>query len=290
MATGPVGHVDGLLPAGGRGGDVTEAGLVTPEAVVLGLPVASVGSRALALVVDVLIQGLALVLLAFAASAASVFEGGWVATVVFLLVVFAILFVYPTAFETFWRGRTPGKAALGLRVVTLEAGPVQFRHAAIRAALGLVDFYLSSGGVAVLSALFTRRAQRLGDLAAGTVVIREARGRDAVTAMRFDPPPGAEAYTDRLDVSALDEEDYGAIRSVLVRARSLPPAAAAPLADAAVRAVGRRVTPPPPAGTHPLTTLTCWAAAYQRRHRGRARQDVSDWVWGGHGEAGAPRG
>lgn len=268
----------GLL-AVGRGGDVAEAGLVTPEAVVLGLPIASVGSRALALVLDLLIQGVVLVVMAFAASAAAVFEGGWVATVVFLLLVFMILFGYPALFETFWRGRSPGKAALGLRVVTVEAGPVEFRHASIRSALGLVDFYVTSGGVAVISALFTKRAQRLGDLAAGTVVIREGRGRRRVTAERFVPPPGAEDYAARLDVTALDESDYLAIRSVLLRARALGPATAGPLADAAVRAVAARVTPPPPTGMPSLAVLTCLAAAYQQRHRGRTRTDVSSWIW-----------
>ena len=271
----------GLLAGGARGGDVAEAGLVTPEAVVLGLPVASVGSRALALVLDLLVQGLVLVLLSFAASTAAVFEGGWVATVVFLLVVFAVLFGYPAGFETLWRGRTPGKAALGLRVVTVEAGPVGFRHAAIRAALGLVDFWVSSGGVAVLSALFTRRAQRLGDLAAGTIVIRERRGRRGVTAMRFDPPPGAEDYVDRLDVTGLDEADYLAVRSVLVRAGTLRAETAGPLAGEAVRAVLPRITPAPPPGMPPAAVLACVAAAYQRRHRGRARGEVADWIWGG---------
>ena len=271
----------GLLPAGGRGGDVGEAGLVTPEAVVLGLPIASVGSRGLALVLDLLIQGLALVLLAFAASAASVFEGGWLATVVFLLVVFAILFGYPAGFETLWRGRTPGKAALGLRVVTVEAGPVGFRHAAIRAALALVDLWASSGGVAVLSALFTRRAQRLGDLAAGTLVIREGRSREGVTAMRFEPPRGAEDYVARLDVTGLDEADYLAVRSVLVRATSLRSETAGPLADEAVRAVRSRIAPAPPPGMPSSVVLACVAAAYQRRHRGRARTDLTDWIWGG---------
>ncbi len=269
----------GLLPGGGRGGDVDEAGLVTPEAVVLGLPVASVGSRGLALVVDLLIQGTVLVALTFAASAAAVFEGGWVATVVFLLVVFGVLFVYPVAFETFWRGRTPGKAALGLRVVTVEAGPVEFRHAAIRAALGLMDFYATSGGAAVISALFTRRAQRLGDLAAGTLVIREGRGPRGVTAMRFVAPPGAQGYVDQLDVSALDEDDYLAIRSVLVRAQHLAPATAEPLARSALAAVGPRVSPAPPQGMPPLAALTCLAAAYQQRYRGRVRAGVADWVW-----------
>jgi uncharacterized RDD family membrane protein YckC len=271
--------VEGLLPAAGRGGDVDEAGLVTPEAVVLGLPVASVGSRALALLLDVLIQGATLVLLAFAASAAAVFEGGWLATTVFLLVVFAVLFVYPVAFETFWQGRTPGKAALGLRVVTVEAGPVQFRHAAVRAALGLLELWATSGGVAVLAALFTKRAQRLGDLAAGTLVIREGRRRDRATALHFTPPPGAEHYADQLDVTGLHESDYLAVRSVLVRAGSLDPGTAGRLADAAVRAVVPRTVPQPPPGMPPLVVLTCVAAAYQRRHRGRARSDVAAWIW-----------
>lgn len=275
--------VEGLLPAAGRGGDVDEAGLVTPEAVVLGLPVASVGSRALALLLDVLIQGAALVLLAFAASAAAVFEGGWLATTVFLLVVFAILFVYPVAFETFWQGRTPGKAALGLRVVTVEAGPVQLRHAAVRAALGLLELWVTSGGVAVLAALFTKRAQRLGDLAAGTLVIREGRRRDRATALHFTAPPGAEHYADQLDVTGLDESDYLAVRSVLVRAGSLDPTTAGRLADAAARALVPRTVPEPPPGMPPLVVLTCVAAAYQRRHRGRARSDVAAWIWDGSG-------
>lgn len=275
----PPSPTQGLLAGGGRGGDVAEAGLVTPEAVVLGLPVASVGSRALALVLDLLVQGLALVLLAFAASTAQLFEGGWVATVVLLLVVFAILFGYPAGFETLWRGRTPGKAALGLRVVTVEAGPVEFRHAAIRAALALVDIWASSGGVAVMAALFTRRAQRLGDLAAGTLVIRERRHRRGVAAMRFEPPSGAEEYADRLDVTALREDDYLAVRSVLVRAAGLPPTTAAPLADEAVRAVLPRITPVPPPGMPSWAVCACIAAAYQRRHRGRARGDVAEWIW-----------
>lgn len=270
---------DTLLPGGGRGGDVGDAGLITPEAVVLGLPVASVGSRALALVVDLLIQATVLVVLLFAASRAAVLQGGWIAVAVGLLVVFGVLFVYPVAFETFWRGRTPGKAALGLRVVTVEAAPVGFRHAAIRAALGLMDFYATSGGAAVISALFTRRAQRLGDLAAGTLVIREGRRRGRVTSMRFSAPPGAEGYAQQLDASALDEDDYLTIRSVLVRAQHLPPATAQPLAHAALSALAPRVTPPPPSGMDPLAILTCLAAAYQQRHRGRARGDVAEWVW-----------
>ena len=269
----------GLLPGGGRGGDVEESGLVTPEAVVLGLPIASVGSRAVGLLVDGLLQGLGMLLLGFAAGAVGTSGLGWVGVSMFLLAVFALLFGYPVAFETFWRGRTPGKALMGLRVVTVEAAPVGLRHAAIRAALGLLDFWASSGGVAVVSALFTRRAQRLGDLAAGTVVIREGRGRRRVEALTFDPPRGAEDYARQLDVSALDESDYLAVRSVLVRARTLGPAASEPLAVEALRVLTPRIVPAPPQGTPALVVLTCVAAAYQQRHRSRARSDVSAWIW-----------
>lgn len=275
----PPGPAPGLLAGGGRGGDVDEAGLVTPEAVVLGLPIASVGSRAVAILVDFVIQGIGLLVLSFAAGAVGQLDLGWVGTAVFLLMVFGLLFGYPVAFETFWRGRTPGKALMGLRVVTVEAAPVGIRHAAIRAALGLADFWVSSGGVAVIAALFTRRAQRLGDLAAGTVVVREGRGRRRVTALQFTPPAGAEAYASRLDVAGLDESDYLAIRSVLVRAQSLTPTAIHPLAAQTLEALRGRVVPAPPDGWPPIVVLQCLAAAYQQRHRRRAATATSEWIW-----------
>ena len=86
--------------------------MVTPEAVPLDLETASIGSRFLALLIDIAIQG----------------------TLLFT-VLFAVIWGYPIAFESLWRGRTIGKAALGLRVVTKEGGQIGFRHAAIRAAL-----------------------------------------------------------------------------------------------------------------------------------------------------------
>lgn len=260
-------------------GWVSEADLVTPEAVVLDLPVASVGSRTLAILLDVLIQGIVGILLLLAAGALQVDASGWVATVVALLATFALLFGYPVAFETLWRGRTPGKAALGLRVVTVEAAPVGFRHAAIRAALALIEIYATSGGIAVVSALFSRRAQRLGDLAAGTVVIRERSAAGAVTPMQFFPPPGGEAYTARLDVSSLDEDDYLAVRSLLVRRQRLAPPVLESLAQEVARPLLARVTPAPPAGMPAVVWLQCVAAAYQGRHALRGGGDVTSLLW-----------
>jgi uncharacterized RDD family membrane protein YckC len=264
-----------VAPAGLAG----DADLVTPEAVVLDLPVASIGSRTVAVLIDIAIQGAVLLAIVFAASAASVSVAGWVAVSVAFLTIFTVLFGYPVAFETLWRGRTPGKAAMGLRVVTVEAAPVGFRHAAIRAALAFIEIWATSGGIAVLVALFNRRAQRLGDLAAGTVVIRERSGAGPVEPARFIAPVGAEDYVVRLDVSGLDEDDYLAVRSVLVRRHGLAPAVQEQLAREVAAVIVPRVVPSPPAGMPAAVYLQAVAAAYQHRHAARVAPDVSALLW-----------
>ncbi|MDQ3974174.1 MAG: RDD family protein, partial [Actinomycetota bacterium] len=187
-------------------------GIVTPEAVRLDLETAGLGSRTAAALIDLTIQFSALYALGLAGAliAASVGPGlpGWLGVTLVLLLVFALLFGYPLALETLWRGRTIGKAALGLRVVTVEGAPVRFRHAFARAALGLVDFYATFGAAAVLSVLLSRRNQRLGDLVAGTVVLRERSAQRAPTSVRFAVPPGAESYAATVDPAGLTVDDY----------------------------------------------------------------------------------
>lgn len=247
------------------------ARIVTPEAVPLDLDTASVGSRAIALLLDLILMAIAAVALVLALVAmdgvAGDALGGWVAVTLALLLLLAVQFGYPIAFETLWHGRTPGKAALGLRVVTTEGGPVAFRHAATRAALGIIDFYLSFGAVAVISTLLSARDQRVGDLAAGTVVLRERSGHQTPQVVRFTPPAGLEGYTALLDVSTLPPRVYGAARAFLLRAPTLPADVRAGLAGQLADELARRVRPPaPPAAIDAETFLRCVAAAYQRRH------------------------
>src|SRR5438477_7708556 len=104
---------------------VRPSAVVTPEAVPLDLETAGIGSRFLALVIDFAIQGTALFVLVFVVSR---FGNGWPVVAGFFFLLFAVIWGYPIAFETLWRGRTPGKAALGLRVVTKEGGQIGFRH------------------------------------------------------------------------------------------------------------------------------------------------------------------
>ncbi|MCU1460814.1 MAG: hypothetical protein JWO37_889 [Acidimicrobiales bacterium] len=237
--------------------------MVTPEAVPLELEPAGLPSRILARLIDGVIQAAVLTALLIAYAAVGNFPGGVTVALVFLMF-FLLLFAYPVALETLWRGRTVGKSALGLRVVTVEGGPVRFRHAAIRAVLALFEIYALSGAIAIVTVLFSKRNQRLGDMAAGTLVLRERSGLRAPVSVMFGSPPGLEAYTASVDTAAMTADDYAAVRAFLMRAPSLPFAIRADLALRLANPLARRLRPEPPAGLHPETYLACLAAAYQR--------------------------
>ena len=223
----------------------------------------------LALLIDWTVQGMlafALLLLGIGLSAA---DSGGVGIALFFLLTFLVIFGYPVSLETLWRGRTLGKAALGLRVVTTEGAPVRFRHAAIRAALGLVDFFLTSGAAAVISVMSTRNNQRLGDLVAGTLVLRERTGLPPPQAAAFSVPAGLEWYATSLDVSAMTADDYRAVRAFLLRAPTLDYRVRYQLALGLADPLSDRVRPMPPAGIHPAWYLICVAAVYQQRTAAR---------------------
>lgn len=242
--------------------------IITPEAVALEFEPAGVGSRLLAFALDLLIQLAALIVLGIVAGLGA--TNGLpdsVAIVLTVVAVFLILLGYPIISETLWNGRTVGKAAVGLRVRTKEGAPIRFRHAAIRGALGLVDFYVTSGVGATLSVLLTRDSQRLGDLAAGTLVLRERTATSLTSApASFVPPPGWEPYAASLDVAAMTPEQYGIVRGFLLRAHTLGPAARSHLAVRLASPLSGVLKHEPPAGVHPESFLLCAAAAYQRRY------------------------
>jgi uncharacterized RDD family membrane protein YckC len=196
--------------------------IATPEGVSLELPLAGLGSRFVALLVDFLLQGLAFALLIVVLVLAN--AGGYAAGALVAVAVFALLFAYPVAFELGADGRTPGKRWSNLRVVCDDGAPVTFRASALRNVLRLVDilpaFYLV-GTVAIFA---TRNNQRLGDLAAGTLVVREPRA--AATAQVSAPVEPAEAGDlPAWDVSGLREAELAALRRFLERRGAL---AAAP--------------------------------------------------------------
>jgi uncharacterized RDD family membrane protein YckC len=253
-------------------------GIVTPEAVVLEFETAGVGSRVVAQVLDLLLEGAVLLalLLVLTLSAAGGLGGDTAAQIAAVVLIFLVLVGYPVAMETLWNGRTLGKAAMGLRVVTSEGGPIRFRHAAIRTMFALAELWAMSF-VAVLSVLLTKRNQRVGDLAAGTIVLRERNAASGAVAVAFPPPPGFEGYVASLDVGRLREPQYELIRSFLLRVFELTPPARASLAVrlANPTAIAMEHAPPPMVG--PELFLVCVASAYQRRSAGSWSAPPGAW-------------
>ena len=162
----------------------------TPEQIALEFPLASVGSRFLALAIDTLIQVGAspcVGLLVGAAvppgsrSSLDVGAGTWVLAVL-VLGLFLIYYGYFAVFEAVWNGQTPGKRMIGLRVITTPAAdqrPTTRSPEPVR----IVDQMPGIYAVGILSVFVTERNQRLGDLAAGTVVVHER----AVSAEEINP-------------------------------------------------------------------------------------------------------
>lgn len=148
----------------------------TPEGVDLGLRVAGPVPRALAFVLDTLIRYTVLFVLSMILLPLAELGVG-----AFLIMLFLMEWFYPVFFEV-TRGATPGKKAMGLTVVHDNGTPVSWAASLIRNLLRVVDFFPLFYGIGLLSMLINRRFQRLGDLAAGTLVVytEAARRNDAV--------------------------------------------------------------------------------------------------------------
>jgi uncharacterized RDD family membrane protein YckC len=243
--------------------------IVTPEGVRLEFQTAGVASRAQAAFIDMLIRFFASSILAYPFLIVGAFAGA-VGGVLSLIAYVLVIFFYPVPFEVWAQGRTPGKAILGLQAITIEGTPVRFRHSFLRTLMLLVDFWapLPGGGVGFLSLLATKHHQRVGDLVAGTYVIRVRKADSKVMPVWFSPPAGFEAYARSLDVALLTPEQYGLIRSYLVRSGRLSQEARQQMGETMADSVCRTLNHTPPAGMDPLGFLQCTAAAYQVRTAG----------------------
>ncbi len=261
----------GMSPSGGerKSSAAIVAGIITPEAVVLELETAGVASRLFSGVIDALAQLGLLMLLAIVVALGLSAAGGvsvQVHQAIVAILVFFVIFLYPLLSEMLSRGRTLGKAAMGLRVVTVEGAPIRFRHAALRSMGGLVDKWVPPGGlVGIFFVLATPTRQRIGDLLAGTVVIRDPNRTALPAGIWFPVPPGYEVYAASIDPTAFTVDQYTIVRAFLIRIRELTPAAryavALDLADRVERTLHQHRS----AQVHPETFLLCVIARYQRR-------------------------
>ena len=238
------------------------ADLVTGEAVALELRPASFAGRALGWLLDTFLYvGLLVVSFLLVGELAAGLDDA-AAAAVFLLDAVLFLVGVPCAVETVTRGRSVGKYAAGLRVVRDDGGPIRFRHAAVRALLTLLEVY-SLPFLAVISSLVSPVGKRLGDLLAGTYVIRERAGGEVPPPVTM--PPHLAAWAVSADIGRIPERLALACRGYLGRVGSLHAQARGRLGVSLADAVARHVAPSPPPGTLPEHFLAAVLAERTRR-------------------------
>jgi uncharacterized RDD family membrane protein YckC len=238
--------------------------IVTGEAVTVELRPAGIGSRGIAVTVDFTVQFvLTLLLVWFVSSVVSSVESAAADAVVLVMVV-SIWLGYPVALESLWHGRTLGKSVMGLRVVRDDGGPIRFRHAFVRGLVGVVldRLGISFGLLALVPMLVSARSKRLGDLAAGTIVVQD-RVPTRVSAPP-DIPPHLEAWARALDLTQITDDLATQLRFFLGRARQLAPSARDEMGNRLYAEVAGR-TAPPPAGVPAWTYLATVLAERRRR-------------------------
>jgi uncharacterized RDD family membrane protein YckC len=245
--------------------------VVTGEAVVLEVPCARFPSRLFALILDMTIQLvlmfallLAVALTASAGRSSTATEGALSLTAIVLVIV-----GYPVIWETLTRGRSPGKFALGLRVVSDDGGPERFRQALVRGLAEVVEIWLLLGCPALICSLLSARGKRLGDLFAGTFVIQQrlppARGGAGLPAVSAE----LASWGAGLELSGLTDQTAETARRYLARLPQLTPAARAELGERIASSVRAQVSPLPPPGTPVVAYLS--AVLTEQRNREHAR-------------------
>jgi uncharacterized RDD family membrane protein YckC len=280
-------------------GRVTTERLVNGEAVEVEIRYARLGSRGLALAIDIVVQLLLMALLLVIVLLVSLIMPGDLVddaylTAVTLIVVMLVLIAYPTTLETLTNGRSLGKRALGLRVVREDGGPVRVRHALTRTLVGVAVEWpglvlpLITWVVSMLTMLVSPQGRRLGDLAAGTFVIHER----TATTWGFTPPmpPHLASWAATLDLSGLDDDLALAARHALARAPQMSEPYASRLPLDLANEIATRIGRVPPPGTPAVYFLAAVLAERRRRadelvYPARA---LTDRVWPGFGRLQLP--
>jgi len=183
----------------------------TPELVDIEMPIAGIGSRFIALLVDYLIWGAGLLVLVILFSfflpgieSFSKISVQW-ATAIFIFIVFLLQWGYFTLFEAFWNGRTPGKRVARIRVIQRSGRAIGLFESMARNLVRYVDQIPLFYAVGVIAVFSSRQHQRLGDMVAGTLVVRDRElespmwrdsGSRTFTAQAFAPrAPAPEPHT-----------------------------------------------------------------------------------------------
>jgi uncharacterized RDD family membrane protein YckC len=261
----------------------------TPELVAIEMPLAGIGSRFIALLVDTLIWGVSLFVLILlfsvlmpAIAAFNRLSFQWAVAIVILLI-FLYNWGYFTLFEAFWNGRTPGKKVAKIRVIQRSGRPIGLIESMARNFVRYVDQLPGFYVVGVITMFLTRQHQRLGDLAAGTLVVQDREqvapmwvesGSRTFTAASFipmmaPPEPHLQVTLDAAGVARLATTDLEVLEGFFARRLDMPLEVRQGLAERIAGAIRAKSGLEQPAGVSTETFLE--AVARELRNVARMR-------------------
>jgi uncharacterized RDD family membrane protein YckC len=221
----------------------TRVSIETPEHVHFQFQLAGPTRRCFAYLLDLLARTALILLLAIPAGIASVFEGegdsdGFRAGIL-LFALFVIEWGYFVACELWWRGTSIGKRVFGLRVVRDDGLPVRFNDSLIRNLLRAADFLPAGYALGLVSMVVDQNFRRIGDLAAGTLVIHEAKPKLAA-AIRLEKPLGTNESRKFPAHFQLSNEILDSLELFLRKRGELAPSREAELAELLAEALSKR--------------------------------------------------
>jgi uncharacterized RDD family membrane protein YckC len=213
----------------------------TPERVQLHCRVAGPAQRAAAYALDLGVRAALLALCALGASLLDALDADWdgLGQGVILVVFFVLEWAYYVACELMMNGQSPGKRALGLRVVSSAGLAIGLRESLLRNLLRAADFVPNLYVLGLLVMCGDRKFRRIGDMVAGTMVISE-RGEGALPRVELLPPPTAEELGGLPARVVLSADELDALDLFMRRKEALSPARAAELAALVAPSLARR--------------------------------------------------
>jgi uncharacterized RDD family membrane protein YckC len=244
----PPGPTDPAAPDAAAGEKLI---IETPEQTSIEFPLAGIGSRFLAVLIDSLFQFgavivLGLIFLAVAAVAGRATFGGSSAAgiwlwAIFILVYFVLMYGYFILFESIWNGQTPGKRITHLRVIKDSGQPITAVDAVGRNLMRIVDQLPFAYGIGVLCAWISPQSKRLGDYVAGTVVVHEKPFESV--APQWDA--AAQPMMHQYGANRLTPEEFALVETFLSRRSALDAGVRYDTAAGILRRIEAKLTVPP---------------------------------------------
>lgn len=242
-----------------------ELAVLSPEKTVITFPIAGLGTRMLAHMLDVFVAVFIMYLLNLLAVVILTLAGLTLFVQFVTMQSIFIFFLYFILFEGFWNGQTLGKKAAGIRVRMADGTPVRFGAVLGRNLFRPADFLPAFYFVGILAVFTNPKSQRLGDLVAGTIVVMEKRGEP-----RFAPTPYSlgvhpfESYVGEL--RGMSSDDYVALRQLCDRFPQLATGVQNRLIREVWQPAADKLGIKPLANVHPIYLAEAVVMKYGRRH------------------------